>query len=328
MAWLRVSDSAGNNPVVLSPLIDSTPPPAMDAYLWANTLFGVVTRCATNAACYGRSYYVEDATIASYVGAQWRTVAEAAARAGYWTATPQGWQLVDDPQHLYHIRTGEEIDWEKARKADAANDALVVPVRMRDGDECRYCARIVSWRDNRSRRGGTYDHRIPGRQAESPDDLRVACRGCNSQRGDDPNADERMPPRPVPATPFYGHKTVAFLLERGFTVPESAPQRPGSLPDTATRDPATHAASDLEAAGGTPRPSDPAPGGTTLHSDRAAGATPLANAQLTVDAALAGTANRRATETQSPGRVGPDRVGSGRSGSGSRRARRGRRRRS
>jgi len=322
MAWLRVSDSAGNNPIVLAPLLtDPAELPPMDAYAWCNSLMGLVMRCATSAAGYGRNYYVSDATIASYAGPQWRAAAEAAQRAGYWTPTERGWLLVDDPDHMLHIRTGEEIDWERARRVDAANPKLVIPVRQRDGDGCRYCGLIVRWGDNRSARGATYDHRIPGRQAETPEDLRVACRSCNTHRGNDPNADEHPPPRPVPAAPFYGPETARFLRERGFEVPIStrAPERPGGQPDTAPRDPAS---------GGIPR-SDPASGGTTLPSDRAAGATTQLSAAPPVDAVFANSANQPTAKARSPGRVGTgsDRKGSGRDGARhdpqTRRARRG-----
>lgn len=310
MAWLRVSDSAGNNPIVLSPLTDETPPPAMDTYLWCNTLMGLVMRCATSAAGYGRSYVVSDATVAQYGGPQWREQAEAAARAGYWTRHERGWLLIDDPDHLLHIRTGEEIDWEKARRVDAANPKLVIPVRLRDGDGCRYCGLIVRWGDNRSARGGTYDHRRPGHQAQGPDDLRVACRSCNTRRGNDPNADEHTSPRPVPAQPFYGPETARFLSERGFTVPISTrvPERPGSLPDPATTcDPA---------AGRTTRTSDPVPGGTTLR-DRASSATTQLSPAPPVDAVFADSADRPTAKAHSPGRdgSGTDRNGSGRDGS-------------
>lgn len=324
MPWLRVSDSAGNNPIVLEPLTDPAPPPAMDVSLWANTIMGVVTRAATSAAGYNRSYVVSDATVAQIAGPQWRTVAEAAERAGYWTRVEQGWQLIEDSDHLFHIRRGEEIDWEKARKADTANSRLTAPVRWRDGDGCRYCGVIVIWGDMKSARGGTYDHRVPGRAALTHEDLRVACRGCNSSRGNNPSADDVLPPLPPPVEPHYGPKTVAFLKERGFNVHESAPARPGDQPDPAPRDPG---AASLE----TPRPSDPEAIGITPAppSDRAAGATPQATTLLPVDAGSVDPANRRATESRSPGRDGhTGRIGKGRSGSGSRRARRGKGKRS
>lgn len=323
MAWLRVSDSAGNNPIVLAPLLtDPAELPPMDPYMWANSLFGFVSRCATSAAGYGRSYYVSDATIASYGGPAWRAMADAAHKAGYWSPTDHGWLLVDDAENLLHIRKGEEIDWERARKADTANARLTAAVRFRDGDGCRYCPVVVVWGDRKSARGGTYDHRVPGQPAQGPDDLRVACRGCNSTRGDNPDADDVLPPRPVPVEPFYSAKSVVFLREHGFDVPERAPARPGTLPEPAQRDPGD----------GIPRTSDPEPIGITPAppSDPPAGRTTPASAQPSVDAGSVDPADRRATESRSPGRDGngSDRAGSGRIGSGSRRARRGKGKRS
>lgn len=323
MAWLRVSDTAAHNPIVLEPLTDPATPPEMDITLWANAIFGVVARAATMAAGYSRSYYVSDATIASVAGPQWRAVAEAARRAGYWSPTERGWLLIDDPDNLLHIRKGEEIDWERARKADTANSRLTAPVRWRDGDGCRYCGVIVIWGDMKSARGGTYDHRVPGRAALTHEDLRVACRGCNSSRGNNPSADDVLPPLPAPVEPHYGPKTVAFLRERGFNVHESAPARSGTLPDPAPRDPGA-------ASPEIPRLSDPEPIGITpaRPSDPAAGRTPRATPPLPVDAGSVDPANRRATESRSPGRVGTDRAGTVRLGSGSRRARRGKGKRS
>lgn len=309
MAWLRTSDTAGNHPVVLAPLVDPTPPPAMDAYLWVNALFGFVSRCATAAAGYNRSYVVSDATAASMGGPAWRVAAEAAERAGYWTRhADSGWLIRDDPEHFVHIRTAEEIDWERARKADSANPKLTVPVRLRDGDGCRYCGDIVRWGDPRSGRGGTYDHRVPGQQAQTPEDLRVACRSCNTIRGNDPDADKTWPPRPAPAEPFYGPETAAFLAKRGHTVPvtERVPQRSGIQPDIAPeRDPASS---------GTPRASDPASSRTPLASDSASsGTTRTPNLPATKSISSANAANRPTTAAQSPGRDGSG-SGTGRGG--------------
>lgn len=327
MAWLRVSDSAGNNPIVLAPLLaDPAKLPPMDTYVWTNAVFGFVVRCAGDAAGYGRSYYVSDATIASYGGPSWRAMADAAHKAGYWSpAGERGWLLVEDPENLLHIRRGEEIDWERQRKADTANGRLTAAVRFRDGDGCRYCPVIVVWGDRKSARGGTYDHRRPGEAAQSPDDLRVACRGCNGLRGDDPSADERVPALPPPAQPFYSAKSVVFLREHGYDVRESAPARPGTLPDTAPRDPGA-------ASPEIPRQGDPDAIGITPAppSDPPAGRTTPATALPSVDARSVDPANRRAPESRSPGRDGTRsvRVGSGRSGPGPRRARRGKGRRS
>ena len=40
--------------------------------------------------------------------------------------------------------------------------SIIVPVRWRDGDACRYCGKVVNWADRKGGKGGTYDHRMPG----------------------------------------------------------------------------------------------------------------------------------------------------------------------
>lgn len=125
-----------------------------------------------------------------------------------------------DPEDLVHIKTGEQITFERQRKADNGKVDLTVLVRHRDGDTCRYCYKVVNWNDRRSNVGGTYDHRPPGRTASTADDLVVACKSCNSARGEaskgfeDPvealaAADEVLPlRRPMP---YYGSGTRTWL---------------------------------------------------------------------------------------------------------------------
>lgn len=234
MAWLKVSDTAAMHPVVLAPIADPADD-GLDPFDRVNVLCGMVVRCATLSAGYLTDYIVSDATVAQVAGSRWRERAAAAERAGYWTRVDAGWLILDDSTNFVHIRKADEIEWERQRKKDTATPSLVVPVRLRDGDGCRYCGRIVTWGDQRGGRGGTYDHRTPGAAAAGPDDLRVACRSCNSRRGNDPDADQRVPPLPVPAQPHYGERTRALLAEHGYVVPQ-APARPGDQPDTAPRD--------------------------------------------------------------------------------------------
>lgn len=342
MPWLKVSDTAANNPRVLAPLTDSGGD-GLDPYDRVNLLFGLVVRCATLSAGYLTDYIVSDATVAQLGGARWLDHATAAERAGYWSRVDGGWLIAEDPTNLLHIRRAEEIEWERQRKKDTSTPSLVVPVRLRDGDGCRYCGRIVTWGDQRGGRGGTYDHRTPGVSAASPEDLRVACRSCNARRGNDPDADQHIPPLPVPAAPFYGPRTVALLAEHGHQVPEGS-ARPGTRPDPARRDPAS---------GGTPRPNntdgdpatrrrtrratrhpagpratatprDPAPGGTPRPAPATGRRPPSATRQpagpravdtpppaepidpAPIDDRLRSTdsANRRSTEPGSPGRDG------------------------
>lgn len=52
-------------------------------------------------------------------------------------------KLVDDDPEFLHLRLKAELDWERQRKADANRPNLIVPVRLRDGDGCRWCGAIV-----------------------------------------------------------------------------------------------------------------------------------------------------------------------------------------
>lgn len=244
MAWLKSSDTSYDHPVVVAPLewpaehLDG-----LDPYDLVSILYGLVWRCATYCGGKGLDYVVPDAVIAQMAGTyNWRARAEQAARAGYWVRCEDGrsWLLLDDAEHLFHIRRKAEIEWERARKRDTSNSALTVPVRLRDGDGCRYCGVIVQWSARRGARAGTYDHRNPGKPARSPDDLVVCCASCNGTRSSNPDA-EAWPLRPAPVDPYYGPDTIRMLAKYGRHI-------------TA--------------------PGDPAPSGTT-HSDPAAGGTTL-----------------------------------------------------
>lgn len=55
-------------------------------------------------------------------------------------------------------------------------------VKQRDGSRCRYCGKTVNWSDRRSEDGATYDH-IDPYGPETEQNVVVACRGCNSRKG-------------------------------------------------------------------------------------------------------------------------------------------------
>lgn len=248
MPWAKSSDTAAHHPVVLAPAaFDGWAPPRWTQTDLINLLAGIFHRAATESAGYTTDYVVRRGVLYGIAGDNWLHWAQLMERAGYLTPTelPDGehaWKLIDDPEHLVHIRLKDELDWERQRRADNGNPALVIPVRLRDGDGCRYCGVIVVWGAQKGGRGGTYDHRTPGKQATGPDDLRVSCRACNSRRKDHPDADEWCPPLPAPVTPHYGPKTVALLAEHGHHVRRTTAQRPGRQPDPAPRAPRPPAA--------------------------------------------------------------------------------------
>lgn len=66
-----------------------------------------------------------------------------------------------------------------------ADPKLARLLRERDGDNCRYCGKIVNWSDRKGPNGGTYDHITPITSGgkEIMENLVVCCRSCNSRKG-------------------------------------------------------------------------------------------------------------------------------------------------
>ncbi|GAB2677615.1 hypothetical protein [Thalassiella azotivora] len=253
MPWLRAGDNAATHPRVMRLL-------SLGDERTLNEVFGFVVRCALQSAAHTTDYLLDEGTLNLLGGTRTPDLLALAKRTGLMAPEkrrPDGtkpWRLVADPEFL-HMRLREEIEWERQRKADASNPELTVPVRLRDGDACRYCGNVVQWRARKGGRRGTYDHREPGRPAKVTTYV-VACGSCNAARAADPKADERLPLLPPPTTPFYGEDTVALLAKHGHRVPlstarpatpaDTAPARPPRQGDTArstttTARPATHA---------------------------------------------------------------------------------------
>ncbi|HEX7992298.1 MAG TPA: hypothetical protein VF506_00155 [Streptosporangiaceae bacterium] len=336
MAWKKESDTAAYHPIVLAPLTFVQWPEHLTGLDFANLVWGVISRAATQSAQYKTDYVVRAGVLANTAGDNWRHWVAVAVRAGYLTPVEldsgeEAWLLVEDSEDLFHIRRRAEIEWEARRKKDNANDSLTVPVRLRDGDGCRYCGCVVDWNARRGSRAGTYDHRIPGRGAQGPEDLRIACAACNGRRKDREDADEILPPKPVPASPFYGEETVDLLAKHGHQVtpsnpprprsrrdPASKPQRPGRQPGTArsTQRPASHA-DPAPAPPATPQPAGhrsaqrartssssrlkQRPG---IQSDTARDSNNSNNSSDQHKPRPTETADRECTEVRNPGRVG------------------------
>jgi hypothetical protein len=237
--WLKAGDNAATHPIVLRVwgFVRSLTGKVLERDVAVNEVFGFVMRCALQSAGHTTDYVIEEGTALMVGGARTDRLLELARKAGYLRpakkAGQRAWLLIDEPDFI-HMRLKAEMEWEKQQRADAANPQLIVPVRLRDGDACRYCAAVVNWRDKRGGRGGTYDHREPA-TAATPQTLVVACRSCNSGRRDFTDADERYPLRPPPTHPYYSQATADFLANHGHPVtPTTDDQRPGSQPDTAT----------------------------------------------------------------------------------------------
>jgi len=260
LVWLKMSDNAATHPALMRA-------GAGGDDRQVNEVAGFVVRCALMSAQYLTDYFVDDAVTHMFGGAHRDRLCAAAERAGLWRPAEvdghPGWILLEDSEHLFHIRLRDEVLWERQQQRDTRNTDLTVPVRLRDGDACRYCWRVVNWRDGRSGRGGTLDHIGPGKEATSPDHLVVACRACNAGRRDRDDANSRYPLRPAPPQPYYGPHTAALLAKHGHQVHPGPPVTPGTvLTDGAA--PRPRPSTQLATAPSAPqRPAlaEPAPGG-------------------------------------------------------------------
>lgn len=117
---------------------------------------------------------------------QWRKVADQLVSAGLWAK-------VDEKTNGFRVK-----NWAKFQKSldDLAADRragnlrqtlfrdpeMKDAIRSRDGNRCRYCSTTVDWKDRRSGTGGTYDHVDPA-GGHRLDNIVVACRACNAQKG-------------------------------------------------------------------------------------------------------------------------------------------------
>lgn len=216
MPWVRFGDNAATYPKLL--MIAGLPGADGRA---VNEVFGWLARLATQSGGHTTDYVIDIGTASLFGGSRTAKLIGWCCATGL--LTPLGadenglerWMLIDDPEFI-HIRTKAELEWERQRAADNANLQLIVPVRLRDGDQCRYCGHLVQWMGRKSKRSAEYDHRSPGVPARTPDDLVVACRSCNGARQDNAaDWDATHPLRPVPTAPRYGAVSALFLTNNG-----------------------------------------------------------------------------------------------------------------
>lgn len=310
MPWLKEGDAAANHPIVLAAVEMED---ADDRIL--NECFGWVNRCATQSAAYEKDYIITVGTAKLMAGSigRYHALVKAAKFCGYITDTEitvdgetrQAFKLVED-NDLFHMILKDERAWTNQRKKDQRNPKLTAPVRLRDGDACRYCGKTVSWSDRVSGRAGSYDHTRPGEPA-TVETYVVCCKECNGRRSNDP--DSIWQPLAAPEDPLFGPHTVDFLAGHGIIVKPTY-ERPT---------PPTSKTSTARAAEDTPpveQPSQATPGTdeatapTGPSSDSAAPNTSEATEPPATD-------QRRSSGTglgqRSPG---PSHVGTGRGGTG------------
>jgi hypothetical protein len=329
MAWIRLGDTAATYPKLLE--VDEHPDADESS---VDEVFGWFIRIAAQSAQHPhRTDYIVTMATARHIG---RTRARTdrligfASFAGLLEVVEMedgrtALKLLNDPEFV-HIKTGEVLEFEKQRRADNGKPEITTLVRMRDGDACRYCGRVVNFAARTGKLAGTYDHRPPGKPADAERSV-VACSSCNATRGDMPLevADAAVPLLPPPPIPYYSkdtrrwlHGHAPLLAANGLTPPALADATfknltPGTVLQHADTAPSCVRSAVAQSADTAPMSVRPAPVPT---APRGAGQAP--DRRLTGPGGPRQDASVQATGT--PGRDGSGRAGSGGVGPGAARS--------
>lgn len=222
MSWLKGSDKAATFPKALNV------PHFSKGEISVNEMFGFIHRCAYESAAHRTDYVIEYGVAMMMGGPNYERLLEVAEQAGLMeqveTDGAPSWKIIEDPDFI-HLITKAEQEWMNQQKRDSRDTKLTSAVRLRDGDSCRYCLKIVYFGADRKSaragsytRAGSYDHTISG-EAATIDTLVVACGECNSKKKDN---DDALELQPAPNEPFYSASTATWLAKHGHHVTPSA----------------------------------------------------------------------------------------------------------
>ena len=205
--WFRGGDTLTTHPLMIR-LLEV----CGGDHLLKNEAKGVLADLVSISAAHATDYWVGYGAVSQIAPGREKIVIENLCNAGllFREEGPEGrpmLRIIDDPT-LYHIRLKEEMEIDRRRAKDKQNPELLITVRVRDGDQCRWCKKTVDWRDRRSARGATYDS-LNGHKESSPETLVVACRGCNSKRGAGVVLDLQDPPTPDEV--YYTAASLEFI---------------------------------------------------------------------------------------------------------------------
>jgi len=318
--WARVGDNAATYP----PLLSVAGVKGADERT-VNEVAGFVFRCAWQVAAHTTDYVIDIGTVQMIGGARWSELVKLAERVKLLERTRVNgllaWRLVEKDDFI-HIRTVAEMEWNNRQRNDTRDPRLMVPIRQRDGDQCRWCRIVVVWSGPSNNRSATVDHLVPG-EAATVDTAVIACWECNHARNDDRSGkwEAEHAVFPPPVKPLYGSATVKYLFENAGVVVEQNIGRPrktverASDPDTA-RTTQPHGASPVRPGGAATAPAtDPLAGAPPGESSRVVHDSPSDEFEL------AGS-GRVGSDSGSDG-LGSDGLGSDGLGRSRRRGRRG-----
>ncbi|MDR4533225.1 hypothetical protein [Glutamicibacter sp. PS] len=221
MSWLKQSDAAAMHPDVLRVLEMEE---CDDRLL--NEMYGWLNRCATQCAAYDRDYIIEVGTAKTMAGmSRYPALLAAAVYCGLLEHKEidgkdgqrrKVLKLVED-QDLFHMILKSDKEREKNRRTDTYDVAKKAAIIKRDGSNCRWCDRVVTWNnDRKSVKAGTIDHLDPKDLDDSEptpiERLAVACTSCNSSRKAGEYWDKEL--LPVPQRPYYSEDAQRWLKEK------------------------------------------------------------------------------------------------------------------
>jgi len=220
MSWLKQSDVSANHPLVLRVLEVNW----VDDRL-LNEVYGWVNRCATQSAAFDRDYIVEVGTAMQLAGiSRYKELLKTVLYCGIFEekeieengSMRRVLKLVEEDD-LFHMILKSDKEREKNRRADTYDLAKKGAIIKRDGAECRWCGRMVTFgNDRKSIKAGTIDHLDPKDLDNSDptpiDRLVVACTSCNSSRKDGGFWDKEL--RDAPRTPYFTADAAAWLRDK------------------------------------------------------------------------------------------------------------------
>lgn len=218
MPWVKVGDDAATFPALMSVMGQNG---ADERIL--NEVAGFLFRLATLSGAHLTDYVVDAGTCFMIGGSRTQELIKFCVTAGLLektTAFGGNAVRIIENEDFINLRLKKDVEWDRQRVKDAREVRLIVPVRKRDGDQCRYCGVVVQWRGRSSNRTGTYDHRMPGEGA-TVKTMVVACLRCNSSRQDNPQWDDDNPLLPEPQEPLYSAYTVEWLANNGVKVEQN-----------------------------------------------------------------------------------------------------------
>lgn len=207
MPWLRMGDTLITHPLMIR-LLEV----CKGNHQLKNEAVGALAQLAIIAAAHMTDYWIGYGSLYQVAPGREDVMLEMLCGAGllFQEEGPEGYpalRLVDD-RELFHMRSREEVELDRRRSRDKHNVDLLMKVRIRDGDQCRWCGGSVDWRDRRSGRRGTYDS-LNGHRDSTPETLVVACYSCNSARGAGEVKELRDPPTPEEV--HYNKHSIAFI---------------------------------------------------------------------------------------------------------------------